>query len=345
MTGMLHTFYPSAIRILIAGVLFGVLFPVLSGEWSDPLAWINAITIGLLGSLFLIYVELIYDNPLNRKMKFIRRVVLKTILYSTYVILLIPLVIITTRSLASGKGFFEYMETDFVDQYINSGEYFILITYTLLLSGAIVFTHQISMKMGPGILWKLITGKYHRAQEEERILLFLDLVDSTGLAERLGPKEYSRFLNNFFYDITPAITATGGEIYRYIGDEIILSWPYRQGVKNAKCIRTFFLARQEIRKRREFYLTNFGIVPDFTAGLHAGKVVVGEIGDVKSQIVFNGRVIMETEKIQKQCKLSNVNFISSAQLLDKIKMPSIYSLSPIQDGQHISMAAIKELTF
>jgi adenylate cyclase len=40
--------------------------------------------------------------------------------------------------------------------------------------------------LGPGVLVAFVAGRYHRPRREERVLLFIDLADSTGTAEELG---------------------------------------------------------------------------------------------------------------------------------------------------------------
>jgi len=79
--------------------------------------------------------------------------------------------------------------------------------------------------LGPRVLIALFTGRYRRPRSEQRIVLFLDLHDSTRHAERLGDEDFHRFLNQVFFDISDPVLAAGGEIYRYVGDEIIITWP------------------------------------------------------------------------------------------------------------------------
>jgi len=59
--------------------------------------------------------------------------------------------------------------------------------------------------------------------------MFIDLNDSTTIAEKIGDIEYNKFLNNFFYDITDSIIENYGRIYRYVGDEVVVSWKLKKG--------------------------------------------------------------------------------------------------------------------
>ena len=338
----------SALRILTFGIGAGLLFPLVNRQWDDPLAVFNGILIGVLGSFFIIYFEFIYENPLHRKMKFAKKVILKSAAYTIYFAVLIPLVISFTRSIDEGISVFSYLSDIFVVKYIETGQYFNIIIYTLFLCSAVIFTHQLSLKMGHGVLWNFITGKYHRAREEDRIFMFLDINNSTSIAEKLGEVEYNKFLNMFFFDITGSILNTYGEIYRYVGDEVVVTWPLKKGLQNANCIRTFFLAKQAIRKEREKYLLTYGLVPEFTAGYHCGNVIVGEIGDVKSQIVFNGEILYTTSAIEKKCRELQSTMLVSENLIKRISLPAIYDMTQLgelmtEDEEKIILYEVTEM--
>ena len=47
--------------------------------------------------------------------------------------------------------------------------------------------------------------------------MFLDLVGSTKIAERLGHKTYSRFIRHCFHDLTDIVLRYKAEIYQYVG--------------------------------------------------------------------------------------------------------------------------------
>lgn len=102
-----------------------------------------------------------------------------------------------------------------------------LMTY-FILWGAItlstLFLLQVNDKFGPGILLKFLAGKYHHPKKEERIFMFMDMRSSTLIAEKIGNDKYFNFLNGLFSDITDTILNNEGEIYQYVGDEIVISW-------------------------------------------------------------------------------------------------------------------------
>src|SRR5271155_5596677 len=107
---------------------------------------------------------------------------------------------------------------------------------------------------------------------------------STTIAERLGEERFLDFLNRFITDVSLAIAEAGGEILKYVGDEIIATWTPAAGLNEAACVRACFAALDRLAARDPAYERDFGYRADFRAGLHCGSVVVGELGFVKKEI-------------------------------------------------------------
>ena len=86
------------------------------------------------------------------------------------------------------------------------------------------FYNEVSGNIGQAVLLNFLRGKYHRSIKEERIFMFLDMKASTTIAERLGHRAYCAMLKQYFADISQPIGHHRGEIYQYVGDELVLSW-------------------------------------------------------------------------------------------------------------------------
>lgn len=173
---------------------------------------------------------------------------------------------------------------------------------------------QINDKFGHGILWNLIRGKYHDAREEERIFMFLDLKSSTATAEKLGNRLYHDFLRDYFSDITNAILYNKGQIYQYVGDEVVITWLKRDGVADYHCLKCYFDIRNSIEKHRAKYEQKYGFIPEFKAGLHSGKVIAGEVGIIKRDITYSGDVLNTAARIQSKCNELGVPILASESL-------------------------------
>jgi len=221
-------------------------------------------------------------------------------------------------------GFWEYLKSaEFRDFMVNQ-DFDIILTYTLFFLIIITFTIQMTRKIGYTMLLDTITGKYHTPREEDRIFMLLDLKSSTSIAEKFGSLKYHQFLNDFYCDITKYIVTAIGSIYRYVGDEIMVSWEKKTGLLNAICLRTYFYINFEIRRQREKYLMNYGLVPEYTTCFHAGSIIAGEIGEVKSQIVFSGETLSELQKLKKASATYQKNLIISETLIHQLDLPPIY---------------------
>ncbi len=312
-------------RFLLIGTSFGLIYPILGREILDPIAVLNGLSIGILGSIFLSVSELYLSNPIKRSMKFIPQVCFKTCYYSSFFILLILVVYSFNRSLFNNVGYIEYLRGSEFSSFIFQGDFNIIVGYTLVTSAAIIFTHQMSLKMGQGILLNLIFGKYHHPTKEQRVFMFLDLNDSTSLAEKMGEVRFNQFVNEFFQDITDPIVDANGLIYRYVGDEMVVTWKVASALQNMNCLRAFFKTIEVINGHREKYLTKYGILPQFCAGFHIGSVVIGQVGDVKSQIVFSGPVLYEGGVIEKHCRKMGYNHLISEELADQLTLPDFFT--------------------
>ena len=73
----------------------------------------------------------------------------------------------------------------------------------------------------------------------------------------------------------------------------------------------------------------FGFVPDFHAAYHSGKVIRGEIGDVKSQFVFHGETMYTASKIEKECSKLGYDILVSSELMQRLSLPVIYDMQPV----------------
>jgi len=195
------------------------------------------------------------------------------------------------------------------------------ITIVVVTSVTLIALLQIRRLHRPGDLIKYVTGRYHLPEEVNKIFLFIDLKSSTAIAERIGNIRYSSFLIDYFHDMTGAILMSKAEIYQYIGDEIILTWPFENGVKDARCINCFFDILTSIEMKKDSYLKKYGVHPEFKAALHAGRVSVTWIGTIKKEIVYHGDVVNTTARIQDECNKHDQKFLMSEHMLENIELP------------------------
>ncbi len=202
------------------------------------------------------------------------------------------------------------------------------ILFSLAIAACSIFLETLNRLLGKNVLAGLITGKYHRPTNERRFVMFLDLADSTSIAERIGNLRFHSFLNDFFRDMAKPVIDHRGDIYKYVGDEAIITWSERDGKKNAAAIAAFFALENALRQKSAMYEAKYGCVPRFRAGLHFGEVIVGEMGDYKKEIALLGDVMNTTARIQAQCRVAGVGFLVSRHAWETIgEIPGDYTAS------------------
>lgn len=195
------------------------------------------------------------------------------------------------------------------------------------------FIGQINRLLGRGVMVRLILGRYHRPREEVRIFLLIDLRGSTQITERLGNLRYHGFLKRFISDVTTSAMRHGGEVHRYVGDEIILTWEERRGLKDAACVESVFAMADAFETGGDEYMDDFGVVPSIWASLHIGPVVTGEIGNFKHEIAYLGDTLNTSARIEQACRQLQRPFLASADMVDALELPSdveAESLGPIE---------------
>lgn len=206
---------------------------------------------------------------------------------------------------------------------------------------------QLNSKFGYGVFWNLLRGRYNTPKEEERIFMFLDINSSTTIAEKLGDEKYHAFLRDFYADITNPVLDSRGEIYQYVGDEVVIAWKQSDGIKENSCVKCFFRIRRYIEKNKKKYTERYGIVPTFKAGIHLGKVIVGEIGIIKRDITYSGNVLNTASRIQGKCKEFGADILASQDLISSLKADNKYGIRKLGaielrgKGEKVTLSAIE----
>ena len=179
-------------------------------------------------------------------------------------------------------------------------------------------------KFGPITFVNFLKGKYLRPKREERIFMFMDLKSSTTIAERLGEERYFNFLNDTFSIATPGILLTKGEIYQYVGDEIVISWLTKKGLQRANCISCYYKMITLLKDKSDYFDKTYETQPQFKAGLHFGHVITGEMGIVKREIVYSGDVLNTASRIQSLCNEMNTEILISNNLIKRIDLSPLH---------------------
>ncbi len=167
---------------------------------------------------------------------------------------------------------------------------------------SLTFLLEVRRKVGPGNLWALVTGRYHRPREEARVFLFLDLTDSTTIAQRLGHSRYSQFIRHCFHDLSEFVFEHRAQIYQFVGDEVVLTWPGKDPEAERRSLKMFFAFKEHLARRKAWYEGTFGIAPEFRGGMEEGLVTATEVGDIKREIAYHGDAINTAARLLELCR-------------------------------------------
>jgi adenylate cyclase len=164
----------------------------------------------------------------------------------------------------------------------------------------------------------LLAGRYHRPRSEKRFFLFVDVVGSTALAERLGPLQVHRYLGRVFTALAEPIAAWRGEIYQFVGDEIVVTWEESEGRTGAAPLRCFFHMRSVLAALGDAFRTHFNTQPELRGAVHFGEVIAGEVGEDRRAIVFHGDVMNVTARLEQVTRETGCRFIISEEALHSL---------------------------
>lgn len=289
----------------------GVIFQLIHEGQLDFNSVLIGFPLGLLFALLELFLFQKAGMPF-RQWSFTKIFLFKTLVYTAAIYTVTVAVTIVI-------GFSEGQKLSELPPYLASTEAMVLVLYTLVVYGLLVFFLQVDRLLGKGVLWKFVLGKYHKPREEERIFMFLDMKSSTAIAEQLGHVRFYSLLNELFHEISEPVLRTKAEIYQYVGDEVILTWEVKHGLENSNCLKSFFMFQESLLKNGEHYLKKFGVKPEFKAGLHFGKVVTAQIGDLKREIIYNGDVLNTASRIQNECNKYQRDCLVSGTLMNRLQ--------------------------
>jgi len=251
-----------------------------------------------------------------RRLPFLVSILAKTLIYLALIV--------------TSVQFLRWVFGHFVKQTVAFDRVFLEI---LIFAGSMSLAANIVLSIGSllgwATFWRLLAGRYHHPRREERIFLSVDLKNSTELAEQIGDSRFHALLNAFFEDVAAGAVETEAEIYKYIGDEVILTWRPEQGLPAARCLQCPIAIRRLIDADRQLYLRRFGVVPEFRAALHIGEVVAGEVGNIKREIGYFGDTLNTTARLAGASKDFGVDVLVSEALLQRLEVPANVRIEPL----------------
>ena len=293
------------------------------------------VILGVMVSIVYTIIEFLFDKFLSKALHIGIIIVLKSVVYLLFLIFSLTFIAFLAE---------DYINVDFPNErgwWISNRIFWLVTAYFILCSLLFSFVRLANDKFGKGVIIKMLLGRYRNPREVERILMFIDLKSSTTIAEELGHLKYSRFIQDCFYYLNRIVNKHDAEIYQYVGDEAVLSWKLNKGIKNLNCLNLFFEYDSKLKKHSKYYMKKYGVVPEFKAGVHAGKIIIAEVGTIKKELAYHGDVINTTSRIQEQCNEYNESLLLSEELLLKLNLKQKYKAIPL--GEELLEGKTEEL--
>jgi adenylate cyclase len=291
--GAWYVYYLLAVWGLMDYLGSGALLDYVSGPAIHVEILMGSIGFGVV----LAAVNHISEAPSFRRMPFGKIILLKSGLYLAGVLLIVTLLHIVFLLF-----FFSWEEIQELWASMSLRLVVSLASMVVLSFLSLTFLLEVRRKVGPGNLWALITGRYHRPREEARVFLFLDLKDSTTIAERLGHSRYSQFIRHCFHDLSEFVFEHRAQIYQFVGDEVVLTWPGKDPEAERRSLRMFFAFKRRLAEQREWYERNFGVAPEFRGGMEEGLVTATEVGDIKREVAYHGDALNTAARLLELCR-------------------------------------------
>lgn len=287
---------------------------------------------GILFGLLLGIVDDIMRYSSISKWQYIYRTIIKT-LSIPFIVWLIILVIALFHNLDNTDLFNDGKEDTISSYFIHLIESHVILD-VFIVAFMITIFNEINLILGDSFIYNYIIGNVKGPVKEERIFMFLDLKDSTTIAEEIGDIKFYELLNDCYITLGKVTIARKAEIVKYVGDEAILTWTYKDGEINHNCINVLFDFKKTLEYQKSYFLEKYGLFPRFSASAHLGQVISAYLGGVKKQKDYSGDVMNTTARIEGLTTQYNAELLISEDLFDKLKMED-------HEGEKIESISLK----
>ena len=277
-------------------------------------------------------VELKFLSKWFKKGSFFKKISFKSAIYVILIIIFTMVVTSLGTAYEMGTSPLNDKVLAYSFNFFTSTAFWTILLYITVGMMLCLFYLEVSNNIGQHVLLNVFAGKYHHPVVEDRIFMFVDMKSSTKIAEQLGHVKYFELLREYYYTMSDAIIDFGGQVYQYVGDEVVITWGLKNNLE-AECIQCFFAMKDAISRKKDRFMSDYGVVPTFKAGVHLGEVTTGEIGKVKKDIVFTGDVLNTTARIQGLCNTYQSELLLSGQLIEALPIENAFSIKELGETE------------
>jgi len=146
-----------------------------------------------------------------------------------------------------------------------------------------------------------------RGQNVDATVFFSDVVNFTGISERLSPERVTDLLNQYLTPATDIIMNFGGYVDKYIGDGIMAVWgaPYPDPEHALKSCQAALRQQEMLADLNGKFRKDFGIEIAVRTGINSGNVKAGNMGSARK---FQYTVIGDVVNLASRLEPANKDF-------------------------------------
>jgi adenylate cyclase len=153
--------------------------------------------------------------------------------------------------------------------------------------------------VSPAVVDALLSHAELRSEKKDVCVMFLDIRDFTGFAEKKSPEEVVKYLERLFEFMIEIVNRNNGIINKFLGDGFmaVFGAPVSTG---RDCLNAVTAAREILGRLKTD--VESGLLPSTTIGigLHAGEAVTGNIGSaLRKEYTVIGDVVNLASRIEK----------------------------------------------
>ena len=275
------------------------------------------------------WIEVVWMKNKFRNRSFWIKILFKSTIYLAMIIFFIAVLTLLVNSFRYSASPWDPLVVKSLVQFYTDFAFWSIVFYAAVIVDVALFFVEVRNFLGGNIFYNYSFGTYYKPIKENRIFMFLDMKSSTTIAEKLGHTQYFELIQSYYAGMTDAILETKGEIYQYVGDEIVITWPQKAGLADNNCLKCFQKISDSIQKAGDMYTSRFGFIPEFKAGLHMGEVTTGIIGILKKEVIHTGDVLNTAARIQALCNTYESRILVSDSLKQHLTNTEEMSITEI----------------
>jgi class 3 adenylate cyclase len=168
-----------------------------------------------------------------------------------------------------------------------------------------------------GIRDEILGGRGLQSRQVDLAVLFSDLRNFTSCSEGADPAAVTEMLNLYFTKWTEVVRRHGGVVDKFIGDAVMVLFGLKGfgGAASSAASCGLEMLASWPQLRQEFVKRGLPVPDGLGIGLHAGPVVLGDIGsEERRNFTVIGDTVNTASRLESACKDVGKTFLVSAEV-------------------------------